>query len=137
MKKRNEIEEKYKWDLSGYYKTEQDFENDFKFVQNNYKHLSDFENKLNNKSDIFDCLELDDVLSRKMSKLYVYASLVAKQDMSNQMSQKTIKRCEKLSLELSEVSSFIVPELCEQSDEFLLSLAQDEKFNNYDLFFKI
>ena len=34
MKKRSEIEEKYKWDLSSYYKTEEEYQKDFEFVSN-------------------------------------------------------------------------------------------------------
>ena len=136
MKKRNKIEEKYKWDLSGYYNSQADFESDFSFVKQNYSKLKDYENKLNEKSSIYDFLKLDEEISRKLEKLYVYASLKAKEDMTNSACQKTLKDIEKLSVDVSEVCSFSAPELSELSDEFLMELSQDAKFADFDLFFK-
>ena len=98
MKKREQIPNEYKWDLSSYYSSEKDYENDYNFVENNYKKLSDFQNKLNNKNDILNCFELDEKISRKLEKLYVFASLETKQDMTNQNAQKRLKKLEKLSL---------------------------------------
>lgn len=136
MKKREQIPSEYKWDLSSYYSSEKDYENDYNFVEQNYKKLADFQNKLNNKNDILNCFELDEKISRKLEKLYVFSSLETKQDMTNQNAQKRLKKLEKLSVDISEITSYITPELCELSDEFLLQLASDADFKNYDLVLK-
>ena len=136
MKKRSEIEEKYKWDLSSYYKTEEEYQKDFEFVENNYKKIKDYEDKLNTESVIKEFLDFDLVLSRKMGKMYVFSSLKTKEDMTNAENQKRLKRLEKLSTEVSEISSFAMVELSQLSDEFLLGLANNKIFKDYDLFFK-
>ena len=52
MKLRAEIEQKYKWDLSGYFKDTLEWDNLFNYVKNNYKEILKYENKLNNKENI-------------------------------------------------------------------------------------
>ena len=47
MKKREEIEEKYKWDLTEYFDNLDSWEKTFEFVKENYKQICEYENKLN------------------------------------------------------------------------------------------
>ena len=52
--KRSEIKEEMKWDLSSLYKSESDFNKDFKYLEDNYLKYKDFEGRLNNAKDIYD-----------------------------------------------------------------------------------
>ncbi len=136
MKLREEIEEKYKWDLSNYFKDTLEWDNLFNYVKNNYKEILKYENKLNNKKDIFSCLELENKISYDAGLLYVYASLLTKEDSTNSASQNLLNKIEKLSVEIDENTSFISAEIKELDNEFLNDLIKDEKFKNYDLYFK-
>lgn len=72
-----------------------------------------------------------------MGLLYVYASLLVKEDSTNSVNQNLLNKIEKLSVEIDENTSFISTEIKELNDDFLNELILDNKFNNYDLFLKI
>lgn len=132
---REKIEEKYKWDLTEYFKDLTEWENLFSYVKNNYSKVLKYENKLNNKNDIFSCLEEENDISSKMELLYIYASLKSKENSKNSTYQNLLNKIEKLSVEIGEKYSFIDVELNDLDDEFLKQLSQDKDFKNYDLFF--
>ncbi len=136
MKLREEIEEKYKWNLSDYFANEKEWENTFEELKNSYKNVLKFENHLNNKENILKCFELENDISYKMGLLYVYASLKVKEDSTNSVSQNLLNKIEKLSTQIDEAYSFISVEIKELSDEFINELILDEKFKDYDLYFK-
>ena len=58
--KRSEIKEEMKWDLSSLYKSESDFDKDFKYLEDNYLKYKDFEGKLNNSKTIYDFFVFDE-----------------------------------------------------------------------------
>ena len=107
MKLREEIEQKYKWDLSSYFKNIEEWDKSFNFLKNNYKEILKYENKLKNKDDIYACLELENKISYDMGLLYVYASLLVKEDSTNSVNQNLLNKIEKLSVEIDENTSFI------------------------------
>ena len=131
---REKIEEKYKWDLTPYFKDINEWENTFNYVQNNYKDVCEFEHKLNNEKDILLCLEKENEISKKLSLLYVYASLKTKENSTNSIYQNLLNKIEKLSVEISENYSFIESELNDLDDEFLTKLSKNPNYKNYDLF---
>lgn len=133
MKERKEISDKYKWDLSSYYANEKEYNKDLDFIKNNYKNIIKFKNKLNNKKDIYNCLEFQTNLSRVFSKLYVYSSLLTKEDGRVSANDEKVEIIDKISVEYGALSSFVSVELSNLDDEFLLKLKQDKKFANYDL----
>lgn len=133
---REEIEEKYKWNLDDYFKGAKEWETLFEQTKNNYKNILKYENKLTTKENIFNCLEEENKISFDLGLLYVYASLKVKEDSTNQTSQNMLNKIEKLSVIIDSSYSFISVELKELSDEFLNNLINDKKFKNYDLFFK-
>ena len=105
-------------------------------MQKNYKNLLIFENKLNNKQDIYNCLVAESELGKDMELLAVYASLRVKEDSTNDICQDRLNRLERFSVKMGSDLTFISVELKELDDEFLKELYQDEKFKDYDLMFK-
>lgn len=136
MKKRSEIEEQFKWDLSGYYNSDEAWEKDFEYLKNNYKKIKEFENKLNNKKDILNYFKFEESLSKIMDVLGCYASLKVQEDLTNTVHQARMNRLEKLSNNISIDGAFATVELSENSDEFLTELINDKDFSNYDLIIK-
>jgi len=67
MKKREEIEEKFKWDLSQYAKSVEDCEEKCKKLKSFLPNFKKYEGKLNTAETIFECLE-------KQSKIVVEIS---------------------------------------------------------------
>ena len=126
MKTRNEINKKYKWDLTEYFKNDEEWEKLLQKTQKNYKKLLNFENKLYTKEEIYNCLTQENELSKDVELLFVYAELKLKEDSTNAVAQDRMNRLQKLSVQMDSELTFISVELKELSDTFLNELAQDE-----------
>ena len=117
MKKRSEIKDEVKWDLSSLYKNDEEFEKDFNYLSQNYKKYKDFEGKLNNSSDIYKFFKFDEEFSKKYEAVYNYSSLRFDEDVTNFKYQEISGRVDKLSTDISEVTSFIIPEMMKLNEE--------------------
>ena len=80
---RDNIDKKYKWDLSKIYGSTEEFNKDYDSVVYNSKKIREYKNiKLDSKS-LYSMLELYMGASRLLDKLYAYASLLSDMDTSN------------------------------------------------------
>ena len=112
MAKRNEIDDKYKWDLTLIYKTNKEYDKDYKYVLDNLDKISSFKGKiLKSAKNLYDLFELDEGLTRKIEKLYVYSNMTFDQDTSNSKSQELLGKIRNLYTKYSETVSFVNPEL--------------------------
>src|SRR4030067_101230 len=79
---REKIDENYKWDLSHIYKQDDDWENDFKWIENNLPEYEKFKDSLSKSADdLLHCLQFDDSIDIKLERLYLYAMLCKDSDM--------------------------------------------------------
>ena len=120
---REEIDEKYKWDLSDIYSTEDNWEKDFQWVEANLDNYKQFTGKLSDSSEsLLACFKFDDEMGIKIEKLYLYAMLAKDSDLSVQKYQAMDERIKSLYTRVSAASSFLKPELLEIPDEKLLGM---------------
>lgn len=131
MKKRKEILDKYKWNLSEY-ATEENFDNIYETATSDLDKIKDFENKLNNKKDILECFKFSEQKAKELEKLIVYARIKIDEDLTVSSAQERYNKIETKENKYEVDSSFISPQLLQNSDEFLLSLAKDTDFKNYN-----
>ncbi|MBR3199314.1 MAG: oligoendopeptidase F [Bacilli bacterium] len=117
MKKRSEVPEDAKWDLSSLYKNLEDFNKDFDYLTNNYKKYSEFEGKLNNAKDIYDFFIFDEEFSKKYEAVYNYSARKFDEDITDFKYQEISGKLDKLMTNISEVTSFVVPELMKLTEE--------------------
>lgn len=136
MKKREEIEEKYKWDLTEYIKDLDEWEQLFAYVKDNYKKICKFEGNLNSKENIYDCLMCEKDISEKLGLLGIYTSLKVKENSKDSKYLNLYNRLSKLGTQIDEDCSFISSELNLLSDEFIRSIIADPKFCDYDIMFE-
>lgn len=89
IKDRSMIETKDKWDLSLIYKTEKDFENELEITKNLIlEYRKKYENHTMDNANVFYNSIIDSLeISRKLDKLYVYASMKSDEDVSNNDNQ--------------------------------------------------
>jgi len=89
IKDRSMIETKDKWDLSLIYKTQTDFENELEITKNLIlEYRKKYENHTMDNANIFYNSIIDSLeISRKLDKLYVYASMKSDEDVSNNDNQ--------------------------------------------------
>ena len=136
MKTRAEINEKYKWDLSSYFKSQKDWEQELESVKALLPEFADYEGKLNNETDIFACLLLDTEVSKRLGLLYVYAALRTKEDQGNSKAQEALEKVSSLSTLYSAETSFIMVELSALSTEFLTDLKNNNIYPQFSNFFE-
>ncbi|MFH0930893.1 MAG: M3 family oligoendopeptidase, partial [Candidatus Zixiibacteriota bacterium] len=125
---RSDIADEYKWKLEDIYPTTEDWEKDFTKIKELIPQISAFKGHLaESGKKLYDCLALNDSISIKMGKLYVYANLKLDEDTRNSASQQMADRVTNLNTQLDEATSFIQPEILTIPDEKIKSFIQSEK----------
>ena len=135
MLKRNEIEEKYKWDLSEYFVSDNAWQEEFENIKPLYNKLITYENKLCNNELLLECLNLQTEISERVGRLYVYISLKVKEDGKNNFYQDRLNKLDKYLSDVAPKISYISSEINEFSNERLTNLSKDTDFQNYNLMF--
>lgn len=126
---RDQIEEKYKWNLADIYKSDSDWEADFKWVETNLLRYKEFEGKLSSDPELLlACLKFDDELSAKADRLYLYAMLAKDSDMRVTKYQGMDDRIKSLYSKASTASSFIKPELLSMDEQKLIEMINSNEF---------
>ena len=83
-KVRSEIDEKYKWDLTPIYKSDDDWYKDFEKARKEVKKVTDYKDTfLNSAKDFYDFLMYDQNLDRLLIRLYFYTHLNYDADTTN------------------------------------------------------
>ncbi len=121
--KREEIDEKYKWNLTDIYKSDDDWEKDFNWVDENIKNYSKFEGKLSDSADnLLACFKFDEEIGSKLERMYLYSMLAKDSDMSVSKYQGMDDRIKSLSTKVMTASSFLKPELLKIEQDKLLGM---------------
>ena len=123
MKKRSEVPENMKWDLSSLYKNEEEFQKEFNYLVSNYGKYKDFEGKLDNAKDIYNFFIFDEEFSKKYEAAYNYSSLKFDEDVTNFKYQEINGKMNKLSTDISEVTAYIIPEMMKLTEEIEIGRA--------------
>ena len=116
-KTRDEIDEKYKWDLSKIYISEDEWLRDYEYVKANGDKYLEFKGKLNNADTIYEYLMFDEEFSKKADAVYMYAALKFDEDTSNSKYQELKGKIEKVLTDIGAKSSYVLPELLKLSKE--------------------
>lgn len=112
IRKREEINDIYKWDLSKIYNCEKQLEDDISLINDLTNKFINYEGKLlNSAKDLLEATKLHFSIIRLIDKLSVYSNMLYHQDMSNSKSQILVGRISKLSDEIFEKLAFYSPEL--------------------------
>ena len=133
FKNREEVPEKYTWDLTTKYKSTKDWELDFNNLKNEINSISKYKNNLvDNADNLYNCLELDTNISTKLEKLYVYAYLKHDEDLTNPENTKMFMTIYSLYVEYSKLTSFISPTILKIDNKTILDfMKENKKLNKY------
>ncbi len=122
---RDQIDEKYKWNLTHIYTSDDQWEADFNWVEQNLTSYKKFEGTLSESADnLLSCLKFDDEIGIKLERLHLYAMLAKDSDMRVALYQAMDDRIKNLFSKISAASSFIRPELLRMPNEKLLALIE-------------
>lgn len=130
---RNEIPEKYKWNLADIFATPEDWETSFDALSKEYLQLTQFQGKLSNRDSLLEFLKLSDEIDGKLEKLYCYAFMSYNEDSQDSARQARFSKIYGLLTKYDAATSFVSPELSALSDEQLNALIADKDFADYDV----
>jgi oligoendopeptidase F len=112
LKERSEIADKYKWDLTTLYKTDQDWEADMAAIEAMIPNLKSFEGKISQSPDnLIAYFQTSEEIGKKFRNAAVYASLSYDQDTRVQKYTGFKDRISTLGSKFSEATSWSTPEL--------------------------
>ena len=132
VKLRNQIEDKYKWDLTPMFASDEKWQEEFDALSAKLPRLDEYAGKLDCEENILACLKLSDELSASYGELYVYAYQRRDEDAGVAKYCAMCDKIDALGVKLGEKSAYITPELTALDGEFLLALSRKEEFADYD-----
>ncbi len=133
LPKRSDIKDKYKWDLTHFYKNDAEFEAEFKTIQNAITKYKDFQGKINSAESLQKVLDFHFGTMKTYAKLVVYTSLAKDMDLNDQKNMSLYNRATKLGAELSEKASFLEPEILSLPDGKVVSFVKSNpKLKQYE-----
>ena len=135
MKKRENIDEKYKWDLSGYFDNKQ-WDKELSQLTKEVDKFSKYNGKLIDKPTILQCLKDEDDFGKKLEKLYVYAALRRDENLANNDAQVMCNKVMSLNSRVGMATSFIVAQLNKLDEKILDDIINDNSFSDYKRYFE-
>ena len=112
IKKRSEIDNIYKWDLTKIYKSDKVFLNEIKKIEKELPKLSKYKDTmLNSGNDLYDSLNHLFEVSRIIEKIYTYAHLKNDEDISLSSSIELMNKAETIYIKFSQTISYFSPKL--------------------------
>lgn len=128
MQLRENIDDRYKWDLTPIFKTEEDFEAAFAEIGPLVEELSGFAGRLlESPESLEEAITKYLRMQRKLEHLYVYSSLVSSLDTSNTAAQSRSMRMQALHARALSELAFFEPELLSAPKEKVLAMIEENK----------
>ncbi len=133
MKKREEVQESLKWDLSRLFKDKTEYQETLKEVKEEVARIvENFKGELDNPETILDCLEEYEEIMIKGRHLYSYAYLATSVDETNSENQERLMKIRMIFSNLLSQTSFIESEIKELDDELLDKVISESE--NYQVY---
>ncbi len=129
---RSDVPEKYKWDLTDYYKDDKDYNNNFNKCSDMISKLSGYTGCTRDADKLYEFLEKDNEAGALCEDLYVYCFLLNDQELGNSQNMERLSKMEALFGEYIKNVSFFSPELLELSkDEYKKLFEDNDKLADY------
>ncbi len=132
LKERNNIPKEHQWDLTPLFASDAGWEKLFTDLEKRIEGYEKYRGRMGESLDIFrEAFEFDLAAGRDLERLYVYAHLKSDEDTGNQHYLGLYQRISSLYTRLSEISSYMSPEIQALPDETLKSFIEDESMAQY------
>ena len=133
---REKIEECYKWDLSKIYSSIDDVRKDMMIVKNKLSEFSKYKDISYDADTLYEVISLSMEVSRLVSKLEVYASLLCDEDTSVNKNRELKEEINNLSSEVINETYFIEPEILKMDYSDIEKFYQEnDKLKEYERYF--
>jgi oligoendopeptidase F len=133
---RNQIDEKYRWDLSDIYESVEVWEKDYDWIKQNLSQYENYKGKLSGSATtLLQCLKFNDTLDNKLNWVRMYPSLNRDVDMNSEKYQNMWSRYTSLEAEVNVARSFINSEIISIPEETIRNfIAENEGLKIYEHF---
>lgn len=133
LKTRDQIDNKYKWNIEAMFPDEAQIEQDIKEVLAQTKEYEKLAGHLTESAaTLLNALQSRDAIWQKLEKVFVYARMRRDEDNRKTQYQAMTDRCQSVIAQVSAAMSFFTPELLDASEETLLSyIAQEPGLRQY------
>jgi len=134
---RENIDQKYKWDVESVYQGTEEWEKDFEDVKDRISKFEKFKgNSTGSAQNLLDLMVLYEAVNRKIGKINRYARMKSDEDTRKSDYQALNSRADSLKSQLASATSFISPEIQEAGRKRIEGLMEEEReLENYDHFF--
>lgn len=112
---RKEVPKKYQWDLTEYFKDEEDFLASYKKAQIGIKELEKYKNCFENPKKVYEYLQKEIETLVLVQDLFIYATTMNDQEVGVASNIERKNKVEHLDTEFSKATSFFAPELLKLS----------------------
>ncbi len=131
---RKDIPEKLKWDLSDFFENDDAWETEYAAIENEYGNYdySKFQGNLGEKAVLLDFLKLEEDFSRRLEKLYCYASMRHDEDVRISKYNSYLAKMSSFLAKTSAAMAFVDPELTALPEEKLNAYIADRDFKDHD-----
>ena len=128
QRERKDIKEEDTWDLTLIFKSDKDFYDELKKVEDNLSVITKYQGHiLDNSNNLLSFLKQSDLDERKLYKLYYYAHLKLDQDTTNTTYQEMEGKISNLLQQYSILTSFVMPELMQGDYNKVLEYIKENK----------
>lgn len=110
-KKRNQIDEKYKWNISKIYTSDELWEADFNKLTSLIPVIKEFKGTLNRGESLLSFLQEEEKVNRLYLKLYMFAIFKHHEDTRVAKQQAMLSKIDMFGTNLKAATSFVVPEI--------------------------
>ncbi len=128
---RNETPQEHRWKLEDLYPNQAAWDAELNRVKGMISDITSYQGKLKDAASIARIFDLDDDISLLTERLYVYANMRHHEDTAEPSYQALSEKSKKISVEVSEATSFITPEILSLSEQQLTGLISDPSLAKY------
>ena len=135
QKERSEIDDKYKWNVYDLYSSDDEWEAKLAEVIEKSKHITDFKGRIGRSAkDLLDYFDFTGEINKEFTRLSIYSSLKADEDLGNQDNIARDKKIEMAYVDYEQLSSFDAPELAAiPQDKIIDYTLQQPRLQEYAL----
>ncbi len=127
VKERKEIEQKYKWDLTQVFNSEEEWQKKYEEVRSELEQIEEHRGKLTDSAEkLLHGLKAKDQLMRDIAELSAYARMKTHEDMRNQEAQELKSKADSLQSAAAAKVAFYQPEIKQLSQEQVEEFIQQE-----------
>ena len=133
MEDRKNLDKRYTWDLTRFYKNEEQIEHDIEKMKLLNTKIVSLRGKLNTSDAIFSYFQICEEMSVVCERLGAYVMLRIALDGKDKKALSLSSRLSILETKMAQETAFVSYELAQNTDEFLSSLIKENRFKDFDL----